>query len=484
MNPHLLQATPLSAPQPSPGSSVVARVDGAPDFGALLAELRGRRGLVALDSAGGEPGRWSWIAFEPSLAAGPPPTDPAQLGEYVARGARAVDAQVPGPFAGGFLGALSYDLGVHGEAQNLPGDAWGSPRLVGGLYSDFFVFDHGREEVHLVCDATSSPERREGLLGAARRADRRGPESRGAEGQGATRRAFRVEGALARRVPGALHRARIEAAREAIAAGEIYQANLAHAFEAETLGDPLDLYLELRRVNPAPYMVYLGFERPGGESGALLSASPELLLEVEGEHARTRPIKGTAARASQPELDRELARRLLESAKDRAELAMIVDLSRNDLGRVALAGSVRAEGFPTLRSYPGVHHLMADVVCRLAPGRTALDALLAMFPGGSVSGAPKLRAMEVIGELEGEGRGFFTGSAGFLDVRGNAAFNILIRTLEWRAEGARASGAGRVRFHVGGGITWGSDPAEEERETLVKGAKLAQSLGLAWEVGP
>lgn len=465
MNPHLVRAPRRE----------VTRLAVRPDFAALLAELREEAGLVALDSAGGEPARWSWIAFAPLERVGAPPGDPALLNGWVEQAALA-PADVPGPFAGGFLGALGYELGVHGERQDLPADPWGSPSLVGGVYDSFFVFDHEQGEVHLVLGAGAGPERRAALLEAAARASSGRVPARTFEGRGA----------LERRVLPGTHRARIEAAREEIAAGEIYQANLAHPFELRTAGDPLDAYLALRRINAAPYMFFQRFDRAsrwsGGPraDGALLSASPELLLEVRGERARTRPIKGTAPRASDAAMDAQLARELLESSKDRAELAMIVDLVRNDLGRVAAPGSVRALGFPTLRSYPGVHHLMADVECRLARGRSTLDALLALFPGGSITGAPKLRSMEVIAELEGEGRGFFTGSAGFLDLRGEATFNILIRTLEWRAD--REQGAGRLRFHVGGGITWGSDPAAEERETLVKGARLARALGFEWEL--
>jgi para-aminobenzoate synthetase component 1 len=222
---------------------------------------------------------------------------------------------------------------------------------------------------------------------------------------------------------------------------------------------------------------------------ALLSASPELLLEVGdeprdvpgdepgAEHrrriARTRPIKGTAARSDDPAQDARAAAQLLASAKDLAELAMIVDLERNDLGRVARTGSVRVEAFPRLESYAGVHHLVADVACELRPDVDAVDALAALFPGGSITGAPKLASMAAIAALEGEGRGFFTGALGRIDLTGRAAFNVLIRTLTWCA---RERGAAEVGYHVGGGITWSSDAAAEERETLLKGARLAQAL--------
>ncbi len=286
-------------------------------------------------------------------------------------------------------------------------------------------------------------------------------------------------------MPPAEHRRRIEVARERIAAGDVYQVNLAHPFECSTRGAPEDLYRALRRANPAPYMGFMRIDaEPGGASGgALLSASPELLLEYDGELLRTRPIKGTAPRGDSPQADRALAEALLASEKDLAELVMIVDLERNDLGRIAGPGGVRVEGYPSLESYARVHHLMADVVARPAPGVGALEALGALFPGGSVTGAPKLAAMDVIAELEGEGRGYFCGALGYLDGRGRAAFNLLIRTMEWRPLGTPAEGPegapfdGQVSFRVGGGITWSSDPAAEDLETLAKARGLLEALG-------
>jgi para-aminobenzoate synthetase component 1 len=265
--------------------------------------------------------------------------------------------------------------------------------------------------------------------------------------------------------------ARIERARAEIAAGEYYQANLAQRFTRRVEGAPVEWFARLARVNPAPYMACLDFG-----AGTILSASPELLLEVEGRRARSRPIKGTAARSDDERLDRALGEALLASEKERAELAMIVDLVRNDLGRVARPGGVRVEGgLPRLESYAGVHHLLADVVAELAEGRSALDALAALFPGGSISGAPKLASMAAIAREEREGRGFYTGALGFLDVRGNAAWNILIRTLVWRPRPGERD-AGEFSFHVGGGITWSSDADAEERETLLKAARLIETL--------
>jgi para-aminobenzoate synthetase component 1 len=266
------------------------------------------------------------------------------------------------------------------------------------------------------------------------------------------------------------HRRRVAELIEAIAAGEVYQANLAHAFAGRASGDPLGLYLRLRRSNPAPYGAFLAF--PGG---ALLSSSPELLLSLEGGVARTRPIKGTARRDPDPERDRRAAQGLLESVKDRAELTMIVDLARNDLGQVCEPGTVRVPGYPLLESYAAVHHLVAEVQGRPRPGIGALRLLQALFPGASITGAPKRAAMQHIAALEGRGRGFFCGGLGFVDLRGQALWSILIRTLVWAGQGP----AGRLEFLVGGGITIRSDPEAEEAETLDKARALLAAVSEA-----
>jgi len=439
--------------------------------------MREHDGIVLLHSAAGEPRRFSLLAFDPLCDDAGPPVEPRQTHDGL-RELRSLlepaggDAP-PQYFAGGVLAALAYDLGVQGESLALPRDVDLTPLVVGGLYTDYLLFDHERDEIFLVLgdepgDGRAAATEREARV----RAELEAPRAEGL---------VTPLGPLVRELDGSMHRARVEAARERIAAGEIYQANLAHAFHRELEADPVDIYLQLARINPAPFMAHFAW-RSGGRHGAMLSASPELLLDFDGRIARTRPIKGTAARHTDPALDAAAAGDLLASEKDRAELAMIVDLERNDFGRVAVPGTVRVDGFPTLSSYASVHHLSADVSAEPRPGLDAGDLLAACFPGGSISGAPKLASMEAIAALEGEGRGFFTGSLGLWDLAGRATFNILIRTLCW-TPGSRA-GTGRVRYHVGGGITWGSDPAAEERETMVKGERLARALdGSAQVVG-
>ncbi len=437
------------------------------DAGAILSRLASRRGVACLDSAAGAPRRSSIVAFDPVEGVDRVRALP-ELRELVARLEREGGDEVPGPFHGGFLGALSYDLGAAGErAARATNDPWSSPRIAGGLYTDFIVLDERSRDAWLVLDGARPvvEDRRRAILDAL-------------DGEEECPSAPHPEGPLVRHTSAAEHIARIEAVRERIAAGDLYQANIAHRFTRAMAGSPVDIYRRLREVNPAPYMAYLewdeGLRAPASSlaRGALLSASPELLFELEDGRVRTRPIKGTAARGRDAEEDARNARELFASEKDRAELAMIVDLARNDLGRVAVTGSVAVEAFPRLETYASVHHLVADVAARARPGADAVDVLCALFPGGSITGAPKLAAMDVIAEIERAGRGFFTGSLGFIDTRGNATFNILIRTLVWRGRGTR----GEVSFHVGGGITWPSDPEAEERETWAKGSALAAAL--------
>ena len=263
--------------------------------------------------------------------------------------------------------------------------------------------------------------------------------------------------------PGAYPRA-VERVRRLVLAGDLFQANLSQRFDARSSEDPVVLFERLVESQPAPFLTFLGL--PGGR--AVLSASPERFLRVEGRRVRTEPMKGTRPRGGTPAADRALRAELERSEKDRAELAMIVDLSRNDLARVCTPGTVRVRAARRLLPFARVFQAIGVVEGRLAAGRDRVDLLQAAFPPGSVTGAPKVRAMEVIDALEGEGRGPYCGAIGWFDVGGDMDLAVAIRTLLISPE--------RASYRVGGGITLRSDPVEEWRETLTKGRGLFAAL--------
>jgi para-aminobenzoate synthetase component 1 len=255
-----------------------------------------------------------------------------------------------------------------------------------------------------------------------------------------------------------------------IEAGDIYQANITQRFQASLpagfgreASSRLALYDALRRRNPATFAAFIDL----GEA-AILSSSPERFLKVAQKRIETRPIKGTRPRGANAAEDAALARQLLASEKDRAENLMIVDLLRNDLGRVAKLGSVKVPVLFGLESYATVHHLVSVVTAELDEGRSAVDLLRAAFPGGSVTGAPKIRAMEIIAELEPTARGPYCGAIGYLAATGAMDTNIAIRTLLIDGE--------RISFQVGGGIVADSDPEAEYQETLAKARALFETL--------
>ena len=252
--------------------------------------------------------------------------------------------------------------------------------------------------------------------------------------------------------------------REYIAAGDIFQANISQRFHTRWPGTPEALFRRLREVNPAPFAAYFHF--PGG---TVLSSSPERFLKVTGRRVETRPIKGTRRRTGEPEADRRAAHELLDSEKDNAELAMIVDLERNDLGRVCEYGSVRVTEPRVLETYASVFHLVSTIEGILHPKHDLVDLLRATFPGGSITGAPKIRAMEIIDELEPTARNVYTGSIGYIDFGGRADLNIAIRTMVKLGED--------VYFQAGGGIVADSDPEAEYEETVDKARALIRALG-------
>jgi para-aminobenzoate synthetase component 1 len=248
-----------------------------------------------------------------------------------------------------------------------------------------------------------------------------------------------------------------------IASGDVYQVNLTQRFETPLPCEPYALYQRLRARSPAPFASYLSFGPV-----QVVSSSPERFLTVRDRRVETRPIKGTRPRSADPAEDARLAAELLASEKDRAELLMIVDLERNDLGRVCEFGSVQVEKLWQLESHPTVHHLVATVSGRLREGLDVINCLRASFPGGSITGAPKIRSMEIIDELEPHRRHLYTGAIGYIGFDGNADLNIAIRTI--------TCVNGHAYYHVGGGIVWDSDPAAEYQETLDKGRAMHEAL--------
>jgi para-aminobenzoate synthetase component 1 len=262
------------------------------------------------------------------------------------------------------------------------------------------------------------------------------------------------------------YRSLVRRVKEHIAAGDVYQANLSQRFRVKWERDGLALYDQLRRISPAPFSGYLRV--PGLE---IVSASPERLLRVADGRIETRPIAGTRPRSTDPARDGALARELLLSEKERAEHLMLVDLARNDLGQVARVGSVEVDELMVVEEYAQVRHIVSNVTARLAPGRDAIDALLAVFPGGTITGVPKLRCMEVLDGLEPVPRGFYTGSLFYVTPSGRLDANILIRS------GVVADG--RLTFHTGGGIVADSDPDLEYEETLHKAEGMRRAIEAA-----
>jgi para-aminobenzoate synthetase component I len=395
------------------------------------------------------------------------------------------------PFQGGAAGYVGYDYGA--VLERLPAaryDDLAIPDVVLGLYDWVIAWDHRLDTAWVVstglpetgdAQAVRARERlamvQERLRGPARPAPRlpRAPSGDGAaSGTGAPAEApsypvLGVDGAEAVGLRSTFtHRGYLDAVarvREYIVAGDIFQANLSQRLQAPLVEPPLELYTRLRGRNPAAFAAYLDFE-----DVRVLSASPErfLRLDENGRHVETRPIKGTRPRGLGPMHDAALGRALSESDKDRAENVMIVDLLRNDLSRVCRPGTVRVPELFALEQHPTVHHLVSTVVGELDASADAIDLLRAAFPGGSITGAPKVRAMEIIAELEPSRRGVYCGSIGYLSVTGAMDMSIVIRTyLALR---------GRVYFQAGGGIVADSDPELEYRETLDKARALIGAL--------
>ena len=494
----------MTAPPPP----LVEELVPAPDPAGCCEQFAGLPYRLFLDSGGtgGSLGRYSYLMADPDVvvrskgartervrpatgAAEPVAGDALDaLGELLAGERTDPVAGLP-PFQGGAAGYIGYDWGSVLERLPAPRyDDLALPDVVIGAYDWVVAWDHAAGRAWLVSTGLGA----RGAARARRAADRLAAvRARLAGGAGADGRpaslgtpptgaapppaprapSYRVEGgwwgdglALRSSFTRAAYCAAVARVRDYILAGDIFQANLSQRFEAPLGEPPWALYRRLRARNPAPFGAYLDFPE-----ATVLSVSPERFLRVGGGGAvETRPIKGTRPRGVGPEHDAALGRALSESAKDRAENLMIVDLLRNDLSRVCAPGTVRVPELFALERHPTVHHLVSTVVGTLAAGAGVVDLVRASFPGGSITGAPKVRAMEIIAELEPSRRGVYCGSVGYWSLTGELDTSIAIRTAVARGD--------RVYFSAGGGIVADSDPEQEYRETLDKARALIDAL--------
>jgi para-aminobenzoate synthetase component 1 len=402
----------------------------AEPFAAALA-LRHEPGLVLLESMSGfgSLGRRSYVAARPA--------------EVATDGIAALDRLGDGWWAGW----LSYDLGR--EIERLPDlgrDDLGLPPVALGRFTAWLEFDHTARTVHLCGE------------GEAEHLERAVTQAQ------ADRPAHTPVGHWESSLPRPDYEDAVQRAIDYIRAGDVFQVNLSQRLRAPWDGDPFGLYARLRAESPAPFaaLVRLG-------DVDVVSASPERFLSRCGDCIETRPIKGTRPRAADPAEDRRNALALRSSAKDAAENVMIVDLARNDLGRIARYGTVSVRELCALESHPGVHHLVSTIGARTRADVSAADVIRATFPPGSVTGAPKVRALEIIEELEPVRRGPYCGAIGWFGPDDELELSVAIRTL--------IAARGNLHLHVGGAVTADSEPAAEWHETMHKAARLLQAAG-------
>ncbi len=360
------------------------------------------------------------------------------------------------PFTGGAVGYLSYDMKEFIEyLPDRSKDDLGIWDSILGFYDSVIIYDNLKRRYYISkIDAgeKARPDMEElvstGLSGT--------PDEKPAE--------IRMPGdGLRSNFTKRAYASAVKKSKAYIKKGDVYQVNISQRFQISLSEDPYDLYLRLRKCSPAPFASYLNFD-----DVAILSSSPERYLLKRGDYVETRPIKGTRPRGQNAARDRALKAELENSSKDMAEHIMIVDLERNDLGRICEYGSIRPTESAITEKYANVFHLVSTVSGRLRPKEGPIDCLVATFPGGSITGAPKIRSMEIIDELEKVKRSIYTGAIGYIGFDGNMDTSIVIRTFIIKN--------GIAYFQVGGGIVADSDPEKEYEETLHKAAGLMQAL--------
>jgi para-aminobenzoate synthetase component 1 len=421
----------------------------------MFAEYATRPHCVWLDTAVGN--GISILAAEPAKIISTSSDPFSLLADELA--ARHVVSEQPFP-VGAAIGYFGYDL--KNVVERLPSNAvddLGLPHCWFGFYDNLLVFDHSARQIF---EVGLDPVKR-GKLSAGgtglRAYQNRSPQA----GTPVPPEVYEATSNLRSNFTRDSYRAVVLRAKQYIAAGDVYQVNLSQQFQCDMDASASDVYLALRQSNPAPYGAYLDI----GEA-QILSTSPECFLNICDRHVITRPIKGTGPRGATPREDARIAAELLASQKDNAELVMITDLERNDLGRACEFGSVRVSELVRVETYATVHHLVSTVEGTLRHDVTHVDCVRTCFPGGSITGAPKIRAMEIIDELEPHARGVYTGAIGFLGYNALTHLNIAIRTVVYQN--------GRLTFHSGGGIVSDSEPDAEYDETLVKAQGILNAI--------
>jgi anthranilate synthase component 1 len=469
-------------------------------YGKLAA---GRPGTFLLESA--EPGRsfsrWSFVgvhaaatlsvvdgdaSWTGTVPAGVPTTgDPLDVLGQAFRALRGPRLERPGhpplqPLTGGLVGYLGYD--VVRRIEKLPEkavDELGLPELTMLLVTDLAAVDHDECAVVLIANAVVDAAMTETALDQAyddclRRLDAMTAQLATATPSTAATLGRPGPKAAASRTPAGEYRPAVLAALEAVKAGEIFQIQVGQRFSTPTTAEPFDIYRVLRTLNPSPYMYFLRVGPPAGID--IVGCSPEALVTVHGDQAVLHPIAGTRRRGETPEDDAAMATELVTDTKEQAEHVMLVDLARNDLGRVAAPGSVAVSEFGAVERYSHVWHIVSTVTATVADGHDAFDVLRATFPAGTLTGAPKVRAMELIEELEPVRRGVYGGAVGYLDATGDLDMAIAIRTAVVRD--------GIAHVQASAGIVADSRPELEEQETRNKARAVLQAIATAETLRP
>lgn len=478
------ETTSRLLPKPEDMPALFERGDLVPVYRVLPADLetpvsaflklfRADEPAFLLESVqGGEQvGRYSFIGVGPRKVLAPDTTPGGDaLAEIKAELANYHPVALPGlpRFVGGAVGFLGYD--VVGQFERLPANAPDVTKLPGALFMIFdsiVIVDHVKSQIIVLSNAHNTGDPDAAYADAADRIAAIVERLRQPLGDIPMATSV-LDDPLVSNFTQAGFEEGVRRAKEYIAAGDAFQIVLSQRLTCQTSAPPFTIYRALRMLNPAPYMYFFHFP---DENFNVVGASPEMMVRLEDGVASVRPIAGTRPRGSTPEEDAELEASLLTDPKERAEHVMLVDLGRNDLGRVCEYGSVHVPELMTIEKYSRVMHIVSHVEGKLREGLDAFDLLRATFPAGTVSGAPKIRAMEIIDELEPDRRGPYAGAVGYFSFNGSMDTCITIRTITMRGD--------QIFLQVGAGLVADSDPATEFQETLHKGSALASAIRMA-----